>query len=335
MHSRWQTCHHTLYANEQGELAQTARENIEGDLALKIDKTSITSELGNSEVLVMSQKAVTDELYLKTQNIPSADQGKSKYFSIPDRADDFVYSPQYASVWSKFGFWSFATAKADTVIDEILVPLYSLGQLTGDLRLKVFIAGVLAADLTKPNAQLGVTTLTGYRAEFVLPKRLAIKSGQQIVFGWEMSNSDLIQLIHKTIEVDANYPFGLNQAISGITDGSVISATVPPATPTSGLWFLPIYCRSYKIYDTSNPNGFVEGAEFYTHKTNPVHELVLNPSSNVLNTATSIPDKFIDIEGVYQHLMLLVCGPLLSLLIGGQTLKLVLGKTGYYILIFL
>ena len=47
------------YAEAQGELAQTARENIEGDLALKIDKTSITSELGVSEELIMSQAAVT------------------------------------------------------------------------------------------------------------------------------------------------------------------------------------------------------------------------------------------------------------------------------------
>ena len=53
------------YAQEQGELAQTARENIEGDLALKIDKTSITSELGDSEELVMSQKTVTEELGTK------------------------------------------------------------------------------------------------------------------------------------------------------------------------------------------------------------------------------------------------------------------------------
>ena len=56
------------YAQEQGELAQTARENIEGDLALKIDKTSIISELGDSEELVMSQKGVTDELGTKANH---------------------------------------------------------------------------------------------------------------------------------------------------------------------------------------------------------------------------------------------------------------------------
>ena len=50
------------FAKEQGELAQTAREGIKEDLALKIDKTSIISELGDSEELVMSQKAVTDEI---------------------------------------------------------------------------------------------------------------------------------------------------------------------------------------------------------------------------------------------------------------------------------
>jgi hypothetical protein len=50
------------YAKEQGELAQTAREGIEGDLAAKIDKSSITSELGDSEELVMSQKGVKDEV---------------------------------------------------------------------------------------------------------------------------------------------------------------------------------------------------------------------------------------------------------------------------------
>ena len=195
--------------------------------------------------------------FLKSQNIPVANQGKTKYFSLPDRADDYSYNSQVVSAWSMYGFWSFATAKTDTIIDEIQVPLFSLGVLSGDLRVKIFIGGILAADLTKPNAQLGVTTVVGYRAEIVLPKRLVVKSGQQIAFGWEMSNSDKIQLVQKTIAVDANYPFGLNQAINGIsTDGSVISATVPPATPDSGTWFLPIYCRSYKIYDTSNPNGY-------------------------------------------------------------------------------
>ena len=56
------------YAKEQGELAQTAREGIEGDLALKIDKSSITSELGDSEELVMSQKGVKDKLALKADH---------------------------------------------------------------------------------------------------------------------------------------------------------------------------------------------------------------------------------------------------------------------------
>ncbi len=50
------------FAKEQGELAQTAREGIEGDLAAKIDKSSITNVLGDSEELVMSQKGVKTEV---------------------------------------------------------------------------------------------------------------------------------------------------------------------------------------------------------------------------------------------------------------------------------
>lgn len=50
------------FAKTQGELAQTARENIEGDLGLKLDKTSITNELGDSEELVVSQKGVKSEV---------------------------------------------------------------------------------------------------------------------------------------------------------------------------------------------------------------------------------------------------------------------------------
>lgn len=56
------------YAQEQGELAQTAREGIEEDLAAKIDKSSITSELGDSEELVVSQKGVSDEIKIPVES---------------------------------------------------------------------------------------------------------------------------------------------------------------------------------------------------------------------------------------------------------------------------
>lgn len=60
------------FAKEQGELAQTARENIEGDLGLKIDKTSITNELGDSEELVVSQKGVSDKIKTPIENTEQA-----------------------------------------------------------------------------------------------------------------------------------------------------------------------------------------------------------------------------------------------------------------------
>lgn len=56
------------FAKEQGELAQTAREGIEGGLAAKIDKSSITSELGDSEELVMSQKGVEEKVKLPVES---------------------------------------------------------------------------------------------------------------------------------------------------------------------------------------------------------------------------------------------------------------------------
>lgn len=56
------------FAKEQGELAQTAREGIEEDLASKIDKSSITSELGDSEELVMSQKGVEEKIKLPVES---------------------------------------------------------------------------------------------------------------------------------------------------------------------------------------------------------------------------------------------------------------------------
>lgn len=56
------------FAKEQGELAQTAREGIEDDLALKIDKSSITSELGDSEELVISQKGVEEKVKLPVES---------------------------------------------------------------------------------------------------------------------------------------------------------------------------------------------------------------------------------------------------------------------------
>ena len=176
--------------------------------------------------------------------------------------------------------------------------MFSLSVLTGNLILKVFIDNKLVLDLIKLNADLGDTTVPGYRAVFRLSKRISILEGQKIVFGWEMSEGEQIQLVHKTIAVDVSYPFGLNQALTGIADGSVISATIPPVEPSSGEWFIPVYCKSYKIYDTSNPNGYVIDGEFNEHKENPVHELVVSTfSSNVLNTATSIPDKYIGHAG--------------------------------------
>lgn len=42
--------------------------NLDTALALKIDKTSITSELGDSEELVMSQKGVSDEIKIPVEN---------------------------------------------------------------------------------------------------------------------------------------------------------------------------------------------------------------------------------------------------------------------------
>lgn len=56
------------YAKEQGEFAQAAREGIEGALAAKIDKSSITSELGDSEELVMSQKGVKEKVKLPVES---------------------------------------------------------------------------------------------------------------------------------------------------------------------------------------------------------------------------------------------------------------------------
>lgn len=277
----------------------------------KFEAAKVVQTTGTDVNRPMSQKAVTDELnkkldidisdiqvdFLKTQNILPEDQGIVKYFSLPDRADDFSYYCQIVPEWSKYGFWSFAVAKFNTIVDEIQVPLFSIAPLTGDLIVKIFVDGKLVANLIKPNNELGNTTIVGYRAEIVLPHRLVIKSGQQIVFGWEMSNSEKIQLVHKTIAVDANYPFGLNKMIYNAEDGSIISATVPPSAPSSGDWFLPIYCMSYKIYDKSNPNEYAINSDFEEHESNLIHTLLLEKSSNVLNPNTSIFDKYINSSG--------------------------------------
>lgn len=151
------------------------------------------------------------------------------------------YTHQTSGAWSKTGFWSFMTAINDYYADEIGIHLYSLAALTGNLRVKIFINDVLDTDLTVLNADLVDSTIQQQIQTIPLNKRIAIKQGDVVAIGWEMSNSQTIQLVHNSLPVDNTKNFGLNQNIDNSADGSIISATVPPAVPASGDWYLPVH----------------------------------------------------------------------------------------------
>lgn len=213
---------------------------------------SISQTIGTSMTDVPSENAVNKALSaqverLKYQNIEPENRGIIKIKELYDIR--IAPLAQAELVWSQFGFWSFAVAKKQMLVDEIGIHIYSLAALTGDLRVKLFVDGLLYADLTKLNADLGATTVLGNIEMIDIGKRLLIEQGQQIVVGWEMSNADKIQLVACNIAANPAYEFGLNQSLAWLDDGSIISATEPPTAPASESLYLPFYLNSYKVYD--------------------------------------------------------------------------------------
>lgn len=231
---------------------------------------------------------------LKYHDIAPSDRGIKKVVELSDiRA---TIEKQTSGTWSKFGYWSWATAKSDYVIDEIGLHVYSLTALTGDLHAKIFIDGVLMAYISKANADLGTPTVNTNIVYLDLGKRISIKTGQVICIGWEMSGSEKLQMVYCTVAVDASFPFGGNLAKYDASDGSIIAATTPPATPSAGSWYFPFYLRSYKIYDISNPAQMPNWDNLLTQQKNGASTYIVQerimPPGGIWNAASSYNSKW-------------------------------------------
>ena len=229
------------------------------DITSKVNVSDVINTLGSSETakpLSAAQGKVLDDKNERQSIINesvinnSIDVSEQKLVYRNVIEPIINYTHQDAGVWSKFGFWSYMTAKSDYYADKIGVHLYSLATLTGNLRVKIFVNNVLYSDLTVLNANLVNTTIQNQIQYIELGKRIAFKNGDVVAIGWEMSNTQQIQLVHNSLAVDSTKNFGLNQNIDNAADGSIISATTPPAVPSSGDWYLPVHFFAKSVKDT-------------------------------------------------------------------------------------
>jgi len=222
-----------------------------------------------------------------------------KYNSIPEAYRNIYENPQLpnngqsfdtSTYWQRNGFWNELTLVSDKIIDKITIPLYSLSPLTGDLRVKIFVNGVLFLDLTVDNADLIDSTIKGQFQPIILDKRYIMNEGDVVAVGWEMSVNEPLQLVYGSI-VDPSGDFGLNKYVLVSSNGGVFNATEPPSSYSEG-WAFPINFVSLQVYDSRNPEKYIKLAG--------IDNLDVERTTNVLNPATSINAKYLDSSGNLQ-----------------------------------
>ncbi len=230
---------------------------------------------------------------LKYNGIPEADR---TIYEV-DQLNVFdAYSHDVGTYWQRQGFWSKAVAVSDKIVDKIEIPIFSLAPLIGDLRVKIFVNAVLLFDLTVDNVDIGDTTQTYYSQPIDLGKRIAISKDDVIAVGWEMSVSEKLQLLYRTLPIDPSVDFGSREYQLVSTNGGVFNATAPPSSYAVE-WTIPFRMTNYKVYDSRNPEQYLKIGELGGLDEIEAIGLKVDLTYNVLNHATSVNATYINASG--------------------------------------